>query len=41
MLMRDVAMFSLGGTGSFNKGKNFVLVVMEHCVEKLVKHSAP
>ena len=38
MILKDVAMFSLGGSGAFNKFKNFVLVVMDHCVERVVKH---
>ena len=38
MILKDVAMFSLGGSGSFNKFKNYVLVVMDHCIEKVVRH---
>ena len=38
IILKEVAMFSLGGSGAFNKFKNYVLVVMDHCVERVVKH---
>ena len=39
LILKDVSMFSIGGTGSF-KSKNYVLVVMDHCIEKVFGHSS-
>jgi len=40
MILKDVAMFSIGGTGAFTKSKNYVLVVMDHCIEQVLKNSS-
>lgn len=37
LLLKEVAMFSCGGSGG-NKFKNVILVVMDHCIERVVKH---